>query len=198
MKLTHFTGATQLPFILGYGALITTDSRIGVTVSVEFAVRHGLRPIGTHVGPDVVWLTSSEVPDSTATTDGPGGRKGDIRVEVDVPQDEAFHWPEWSREQGIHPKWYDILGFEADPESWWVVPRDIPHTEWVAIERTSKPSRNSRCYCGSGLKSKRCHLPRQTPLWTPEAGIERKYTRREAMMGGLHPDALGTDLPWAC
>lgn len=60
-----------------------------------------------------------------------------VRITVEVPDDEAHHWPEWSRRQGIRNMLYKALALAGgDPEQWWVVARPIPREEWVEIVDT--------------------------------------------------------------
>lgn len=169
MLLNHFTSEMHLGLILRCGLLVTTESNIGSPVP-EWP------PTGEHVGPDVVWFTLQDEPsdvglDSARATIPKGG----VRMVCDVPDADCRHWPEWARGYGIHPDWYRHVGRaagqESNPDTWWVVERAVPWTEWVRIESSSPVtvgSRNAPCYCGSGRKFKTCHLGRPRPYWTGE------------------------------
>ena len=154
--LNHYTGATHLDYILGSGVLLTTESNIGAPDSPD-SRRKGVEPVGDHVGPDVVWLSSLRNPLHAGIHAG-SGTDGVVRVVVDVPADEVAAWPAWSKAHGIDRRWYRVLGRDTYPDSWYVVERPIPWGEWVRIEAA-----------GDG-----------SPLWSPQEGIQVRYSEEQA------------------
>ena len=56
------------------------------------------------------------------------------RVTVSVP--DAQYWPPWADRRGISQRQQQALDRAANGLSgrWWVVPRAIPASEWVAVE----------------------------------------------------------------
>ena len=130
MKLYHYTSTRHLPYILKAGYLDVTESNIGSGVPEH-------DPYGEHVGPDVVWLTTSENPGHkqglTTSADTGWPDKTEIRFTVDVP--DALHWPKWSRSQGIDKRWARCLETDHYPEQWFVVVRRILLTECSDMSR---------------------------------------------------------------
>lgn len=135
MILYHFTCLLHLPKIREDGVITTTESNIG-------SPRPDWPPTGEHHGPDVVWLTTepkrtaashgldrSETTDDIATV----ADKTAVRIKVQVPDDEAFYWPDWARDQGIDDRWFDLLGRGRRPDLWWVVTRPVPESEWLKV-----------------------------------------------------------------
>jgi hypothetical protein len=178
VRLNHFTNPTNADYMIASGVIMTTESNIGCRP--EDALRHGLHPVGEHVGPDVVWLTDLDTAAQTGVLGGPA-RKGGVKVTVEVPDAEVHPWSEWAFDHGIHPTWYESLGRHNRPDRWWVVERPIPHTEWVEItaDPPSDVLRNAPCPCGSGKKFKQCHSDRRMVLWMPEDGIDVTITPAE-------------------
>lgn len=101
---------------------------------------------GSHVGPDVVWLTKDPTPVQRWAAverlpdEAEEYRKSEVLFVVDVPDEDVNKWSEWAFEQGIHPFWYDCLDStdlfllkQNAAEDWYVVPREIPKSEWVGI-----------------------------------------------------------------
>lgn len=93
---------------------------------------------GEHVGPDVVWLTSDPTPkqawQSLDNVLDVRAEKSQILFVVDVPDEDVKKWSHWAFEQGISRFWYDALDDDdGSAENWYVVPREIPKAEWVAI-----------------------------------------------------------------
>ena len=177
MDLTHFTDARYLPYILGSGVIIPTESNIGAQGE---ASRQGWNPSGAHFGPDVVWLTTGDAISSGITV-GPD-KKGSGKVTARVPDEDAVHWPIWARQQGIDERWYQALGQSNDPEAWWVVERSVPSAEWTAVfisHSITDTKRNEVCPCGSGKKFKVCHLGKfgiEERIWKPGDPIRLVYT----------------------
>lgn len=115
------------------------DDTIDMNIIVEWSPS-GRPPVkfGEHVGPDVVWLTC----DCTPTQDwqtahrvvDPMWRKDEILFVVEVPDEDLRKWSKWAFEHGISQFWYDALNNEYDDAAnWYVVEREIPKSEWVAI-----------------------------------------------------------------
>ena len=122
MKLYHFTSVRHMKEILKNGVLRTTYSDI--------------QPDGA--GPAVVWLTSNpnakqgwterEVPNFLFEKYG-------IRITVEISEKEAHRYPEWSREMGIHSKWFKLYTErDSDFGNWRVVTRPIGRSEWRDVE----------------------------------------------------------------
>ncbi len=57
-----------------------------------------------------------------------------VRFVVDVPDDEAHPWLEWSRRRGITKAWAAQLEAGLSPERWWLIERPVPRPEWVSID----------------------------------------------------------------
>ena len=154
MILNHYTAEDNLGFLLGSGVLMTTESNIGAPPEGD-SRRKGVKPVGDHVGPDVVWLTSLTNPISAGIDALPGTQV--IRVVVDVPAEEVSRWPAWSKGRGIDPRWYRSLAKGRYPDGWYVVERPVPWTEWTGIERVGE----------------------RATLWRPEDGIDVRYSDEE-------------------
>lgn len=137
MILYHFTSRHHLPMIRLTGELSCTESNIGSPSRIQ-------PPFGEHVGPDVVWLTSSPEPEghglegakavSGYGTAGDDVDKSEIRITVEIPDSDAEHWPEFAVAHGIHPEWRRALEKGHRAESWYVCRRPIPRSEWRAVE----------------------------------------------------------------
>jgi hypothetical protein len=129
--LYHYTCPCDrhLGSILDDGLLRTTESRIG-------SDRPDVLPYGEHVGPDVVWLSRSKRPvdgRGLISQAGFGGcDKRRVRFVMDLA--DALHWPEWSKLQGINPRWKRALEEHQFPDLWYVVERPIPKSEWVSVD----------------------------------------------------------------
>lgn len=91
-----------------------------------------------HAGPDVVWLTSDPTP-TQGWQRWSVLPKDEIRITVEVPRDEARHWPAWARARGITHYWYAGLvssgGGPQAANTWYVVERAVPAAEWVRVEQ---------------------------------------------------------------
>ena len=149
MHLYHFTTRLHLSAITKSGFLKVTESNVGSGSPL-------MPPTGQHVGPDVVWLTSSVSGDGCGL-DGGLSDKTELRFVVEVP--DAVRWVDWAPAAQMHPRWRRALSRGQDVSSWYVVERPIPMSEWVSIEGAPEAvGRNEQCPCGSGLKFKRCHL----------------------------------------
>jgi hypothetical protein len=124
MRLYHFTSRFHLDSILRDGVITTTESNVGSPIPF-------LRPYGTHVGPDVVWLL--DLPDA-GHTHGLGHEKTEVRIAVEVP---AIRWLDWPHTAQMNPKWFARLvktggGIEAAAH-WYVFPAPIRASSWEAI-----------------------------------------------------------------
>lgn len=155
MILNHYSAGANLDYILGSGVLMTTESNIGAPDSPD-SRRKGVEPVGDHVGPDVVWLSSLQNPLHSGIHTSRGGPSV-IRVVVDLPDDEVEPWPAWSKTQGIDRRWYRVVAKDTYPDSWYVVERPVPWREWVRIERVDDGR----------------------TLWRPDDGIVVRYHEDE-------------------
>jgi hypothetical protein len=120
MILYHFTSTTHLADIVQDEYLATTESNVSRS-----------RP---HAGPDVVWLTSN--PDPGAHIGWGGGsivNKRAVQFTVDVPKAEVHRWRNWGARRGIDPKWMRGLAAAGGSNSWWVVERPVPASEWEVV-----------------------------------------------------------------
>ena len=126
----HYTSTERLVMIRSTGIIRTTESNIG-------SGRSDWPPFGSHVGPDVVWLTDEPEPDSQALalTTIDGSDKTEVRITVSLADDEVMWWPDFAKQHGIHRQWRRALELGRDPQSWWVVERAIALCEVVAIEQ---------------------------------------------------------------
>jgi hypothetical protein len=171
MILYHFTSMIHLPSIMKDGHLKLTESNIG-------SPSPKMRPHGTHRGPDVVWLTEEPHPTKT-NIDAMGTPKGEVRITVEIPQSDLYRWNSWAPAFGIQPDWYDLLSLYGDPDTWWLTEREIPASEWRAIDAmvpVSTVGRNDGCPCESGRKFKQCHLGKShysVSLLTRKSGSSR-------------------------
>lgn len=121
MELFHYTSLLHIRQILQCRFLDVTHN--------------GLHPMSNGSGPPVVWLTS-DAGAHQRWMEGSIVNKGEFRLTVSVPDDEAHHWPAWSKEHGIHPDWYQALADAGgDPETWFVVARRIVNRDWFKLER---------------------------------------------------------------
>jgi len=125
--LYHYTCRCELHLgsILREGTLRVSESNIG-------SADPKMPPCGEHIGPDVVWLTTSEHPWGTQGLEGGPCDKTAVRIVVDVV--DAHHWPEWSKRHGMHPRWRRSLERDCYPNQWYVVERPIPQEEWVSVD----------------------------------------------------------------
>jgi hypothetical protein len=60
-----------------------------------------------------------------------------VRFTVEIPEEDAFWWPRWSRGQGITERVYQALALAAAPalpEQWYVVTRPVLRSEWVKVQ----------------------------------------------------------------
>lgn len=115
MTLYHFTVAASdwLGSILSDGQIRTTESNLSMTTA--------------NAGPRVVWLTDSSDPAPSEGNELVAGLypiKMTARLTVEL--ENAQHWPEWSRAQGISEEDYETLARAGgDPSEWWVTTRPI-------------------------------------------------------------------------
>jgi hypothetical protein len=130
MILYHYTCPCDLHLgsILGDEMIRTTESNIGSGFP-------DMKPFGEHVGPDVVWLTTSEYASVGQGLSGSIHDKTAARIVVDV--DDAEPWERWCKHQGINPRWRRLLEKNTYPHQWYVVERDIPQADWVSTAETA-------------------------------------------------------------
>lgn len=121
-------------------ALGEVDQEMTVSVVVGWDLDEDVQPpkYGEHVGPDVVWLTSDPTPKQAWQSLNEHldvrAQKSQILFVVEVPDEDMHKWSEWAFEQGISQFWYDALDDDdGSADNWYVVPREIPKAEWVAI-----------------------------------------------------------------
>lgn len=124
MVLYHFTAAQHLASILDAQCLTLTESNIG-------SGRPDWPPYGEHVGPDVVWLTSSRSPKRQGLNDP----KTVIRFTVEPAADAVHRWLDWSRQYGINAQWAAVLESGMNAASWWVSEQPIDGCDWLAVEQ---------------------------------------------------------------
>ena len=127
VRLYHFTSTRYISSIAERQALLPSESNIG-------SPTEGFEPFGEHYAPDVVWLTNKQYNDGTLGLEGSALDKGAVRYTVEIPDDEAHHWPEWSRKHGMNETWRRAFEGTGDPDSWYVVERPISRKEFVAVE----------------------------------------------------------------
>jgi len=102
-------------------------------------------------GPGVVWLTSNPNAKQEWTEGGAPVfllEKYGIRITVEISDREARRYTEWSREMGIHPKWFRLYTErDGDYANWYVVTRPVDRSEWKAVEMWEGfPNRESQGY----------------------------------------------------
>lgn len=122
MKLHHFTSAMHFRLIRAAGSIHTTESNLNM--------------LGE--GPRVVWLSDSDNRElQGGWSSGSVLDKTDMRISVEVPDNEAHPWKEWARARNIEWWWEEALiragGGEDAAKTWYVIERDIPRAEWRAI-----------------------------------------------------------------
>jgi hypothetical protein len=84
--------------IFACGALIPGESNIGAPPRKGYG-----KPEGERVGPDVVWLTRHGDANKTGViTPAYGTLKSQIRLHVDVPDEEVHPWPSWATPRDQH------------------------------------------------------------------------------------------------
>jgi hypothetical protein len=132
--LQHYTSELHLPLILATGFLKVTESNIGAPQGRDPEVERRWKdgPHGDHYGPDVVWLTNSLRPQGFSL--GLAGSVADktmVRISVEV--DDAEPFPRWAKAQGINRSWYHAMTKKRDPDSWYVLPREIHWEDWTEI-----------------------------------------------------------------
>jgi hypothetical protein len=128
MILYHFTSVERIPLIQAAGFLRVTESNIG-------SGRPDWPPYGEHAGPDVVWLTNEPEPDKVGLGVGTvdGSDETLVRITVDIADGDVMWWPDFRTLHGIHPRWRRALEKGRNPDSWWVVSRNIVASEFVAV-----------------------------------------------------------------
>jgi len=92
-------------------------------------------------------------------------------VRLTVEARGAWHWPEWSRQQGISEAWYEALANSGgDPEHWWVSPQPIEERDWLDIQIggksfwTPKTGHPARAILGAKTAAGGVQVERPTPL----------------------------------
>lgn len=135
MRLYHLTTPLHLPAILDAGELTLTESNVGAPPQLVRAMP-GVRfqRIGERVAPSVLWCTDVEDPTDHGMLSSSAG-KGLMRFTIQVPDEVAAWWPEWSAARGIDRAWYKVLARAGRPQEWWVVTRPVPASEWEVVER---------------------------------------------------------------
>lgn len=137
MIFYHFTSWQHCLEIFASGEIRTTESNVG-------SGRKDWQPFGEHVGPDVVWLTTREIPTRNGV-DLPAvvGRELDIpnqkwrvRLTLQLPEEEVYQWTRWSKKQRMNPKWRRAIEDGMSFQSWWVIERSISLDEIVSDETT--------------------------------------------------------------
>lgn len=127
MLLYHFTSPRHLEAIMAAGYLKTVESDISGSVRNK--------------GPQVVWTTTDPDPRGKHGLNLGATDKERIRFTIEVPDHEAHEWRGWAESLGIEAWWKQHLfrnaGGEAVTETWRVIPRIVPHTEWVRVEDRS-------------------------------------------------------------
>lgn len=138
MRLYHFTSKIHLRAIMGCAYLDTTESNIG-----SMNPRH--KPKGEHAAPDVLWCTDQDGTEKSLVTYSLGlalnhprtvdrDFKMDVRITLDVPDEDVVTWADWAERHGIHPDWRAFLEQTPRRPHWWfVVPRRVPISEWREI-----------------------------------------------------------------
>lgn len=121
MELFHFTSEFHLPYILEDGFLKVVESNIS--------------PNKRNAGPQVVWTTTNIIRDAQGWEQGSIVDKTAVRFTLQVPDEDVFWWPTWSRSLSIPDWWYDALDVAGGggSELWYVVPRPIPRSEWLSV-----------------------------------------------------------------
>jgi hypothetical protein len=128
MKLYHYTCTRHLPKILEDGFLKTVESNVSLKRE--------------HAGPDVVWLTDEDdlqQPDRYPGWATPLALVDKTGVRFTVEIEDAIPWRSFARHHKVQMLVYATLNDTGSnaADHWYVVPRQIPRTEWrqVAIKR---------------------------------------------------------------
>ena len=124
MILYHYTALLHLRTIAQDGMIRTTESNVG-------SGRVDWQPFGEHVGPDVVWLTTTQDPTKGQGLQGPADKTA-ARIIVDV--NDAAPWSRWCVAHGINPSWRGALEARQLPDQWYVVERPVARGEWAGLE----------------------------------------------------------------
>jgi hypothetical protein len=117
MRLYHFTSVGRLAKILADRRLTRTDSK--------------------SPGPDVVWLTTDRTPErghGLSTGGALGPDKMAVRITVELPAEEVCSWAKWAPRHGMDREAMTRLAHADGSDSWYVCEREIPDTEWCAVE----------------------------------------------------------------
>jgi hypothetical protein len=144
VKLFHYTNWLNCVGIMDSGEIRRTESHIG-------SADPKMLPCGEHVGPDVVWLTTK----STATANGVDRLlvtlkqksvqlgcpmialdKTQVRLTVEIPDDEVHSWPEWAKAHGIHGRWQMTREKNQAPWCWRIAERAVRSDEIVDTRMT--------------------------------------------------------------
>jgi hypothetical protein len=139
-RLFHLTSIYHLPTILESGFLKVVESNVSLVPSEE------------HVGPDVVWLTTSRRVGQHWAEMQPQFQHVDkcrVVIEVEVPEAETHRWWEWAADHGSSDRhrWAlavargdvkegpeaEALALQRAATEWFVVERPIPWQEWLAV-----------------------------------------------------------------
>lgn len=128
----HFTHIGHLPSIMAQRRLLPTESNVGA----PYPVNDG--PMGTRIGPDVVWLLDTDVADGDAseddTTHGLYPDKRRVRFTVDVA---AVRWVDWAPAKIMSPDWRERMvaaaGGAERAEHWYVWPAPIRDRRWLSV-----------------------------------------------------------------
>jgi hypothetical protein len=147
MSLYHLTSIYHLPIIMQAGFLKITESNIS------------LIPHEEHVGPDVVWLTTSPRSGQGWARMRPEFAYVDktrILFELELPDADVHNWHDWALAHGStlhfmkalassgderHPLGYrvgddgeaDLAALERARAEWFVIEREVPWVEWTRI-----------------------------------------------------------------
>lgn len=124
--LYHFTAVQHLPSILKSANLKTVESNIS--------------PKRTNAGPDVVWLTTEPTAHLGLGLQHARADKTEIRFTVRVGAKEAHEWRTWAYRHYSPKRFMDVLAESGGAETWHVIERLIPASDWVEIRNMKTDS----------------------------------------------------------